>query len=95
VSIDEKRLALMQQLSELEQERDAAQVDSGPRTIPMDTEDKLRLENILLRERLIDRERKDARDALHASIVAKYKVNTALEAISMNANTGIIEVTTK
>jgi len=82
-------------LAELEAARDATKTPEGPRTFPMDEEDQLRLENILLHEKVVARERADARDAFHSRLVAKYKVNILTETVSVDANTGRITVAPK
>lgn len=75
--------------------REATKKSQEPRVLPMDEEDKLRLENILLHEKIVSRERQDARDAFHTKLIAKYSVNILTHIISVDANTGNITIDLK
>lgn len=88
--MEQRKAALEAKLAELEMERDSS---VGLRDISLDEEDKLRLENTLLREKIVQRDLADAREALHLKLVAKYNVNLAVESISIDASTGTLTVT--
>lgn len=87
-----QRSELETKLRELEAQKQAA---SEPRNIQMDEDDMLRLENILMREKLIAREMADRRDGFQNRLAAKYLVNIATHDISIDATTKMINITPK
>jgi len=83
-------------LAELEAAKAASAAPApGPQQIPLDWEDKLRLENLILREKIAERERIDTRDAFHAKLVAKYKVNLALHSVQVDPATMMMNLIPK
>ena len=96
--LDVEKQLLQSKLSELEEmmtRRGEQELANGPRVLPMDEEDKLRLENFMLREKLVTREISDARDALQSRFIAKYNVNILTQTIDVNTSTGKITIENK
>ena len=87
-----QRGELEAKLKELEAQKQAA---SEPRNIQMDEDDWLRLENILMKEKLLTREMADRRDGFQNRLAAKYMVNIATHNLSIDASTRTINITPK
>ena len=81
---------LKAKLEELE-----ASAAAEPKVIPMDEVDRLRLENLLLRERLVARETNDAQNIFRNQIIEKYGVDVETETVAVDPQTGTITISLK
>jgi hypothetical protein len=96
-----ERYLLQQKIAALKAEVDAKEgleksteeVDGF--TLPLDTEDKLRLENLVLRERLAERDRADARSSFYIYLSKKYDINPDEQDLSVDATTMKMTLTDK
>ena len=64
-------------------------------TLPLDEEDKLRLENLVLRERIAERDRVDARSSFYIYLSKKYDINPDEQDLSVDASTMKMTLTAK
>ncbi len=82
--------AKLQELEAAKNAKEVQEIKSAPKELKLDGNDKIRLENILLKESIMERDKKDARTSFYSFIMNKYHIDTSKYGITVNADKGII-----
>jgi len=80
-----EKVELQAKVSQLEEARAQIKDNLSAPTHNLDGDDKLRLENIILRERLMERDKEDARQSFYNHLINKYKVDSSRFNIAVDA----------